>query len=86
MNLAASSYAGAMTATRQKFASQAPADLLEEVRQIAREDGRQLQAVIEDALRAYVDERRGQRPRAEVLAHLQSSVAEHRELYRRLAE
>jgi len=48
-----------MTAARQKFASQAPADLLEEVRQIAREDGRQLQAVIEDALRAYVDERRG---------------------------
>lgn len=75
-----------MSATKQKFASQAPADLLEEVRQIAREDGRQLQAVIEEALRAYVDERRGQRPRAEVLAHLQASVAEHRELYRRLAE
>jgi metal-responsive CopG/Arc/MetJ family transcriptional regulator len=75
-----------MTGSRQKFASQAPADLLEEVRRIAREDGRQLQAVIEDALRAYVDERRGQRPRAEVLAHLQASVAEHRELYRRLAE
>lgn len=75
-----------MAVTKQKFASQVPAELLDEVREIAREDGRQLQAVIEDALRAYVDERRGQRPRAEVLAHLQSSVAEHRELYRRLAE
>jgi metal-responsive CopG/Arc/MetJ family transcriptional regulator len=53
-----------MTANLQKFASQAPSELLDEVRKIAREDGRQPQAVIEDALRAYVDERRGQRPRA----------------------
>lgn len=75
-----------MTDTKQKFASQAPEELLDEVREIAREDGRQLQAIIEDALRAYVEQRRGQRPRAEVLAHLQASVAEHRELYRRLAE
>lgn len=75
-----------MTDTKQKFASQAPKELLDEVREIAREDGRQLQAIIEDALRAYVEQRRGQRPRAEVLAHLQASVAEHRELYRRLAE
>jgi metal-responsive CopG/Arc/MetJ family transcriptional regulator len=75
-----------MAAQRQKFASQAPVDLLDEVREIAREDGRQLQAVIEDALRSYVQQRRGERPRTEVLAHLQASVAEHRELYRRLAE
>lgn len=75
-----------MAAPKRKFASQAPAELLEEVRAIAHQDGRQLQAVIEDALRAYVQERRGQRPRAEVLAHLQASVAEHRALYRRLAE
>lgn len=75
-----------MSSTRQKFASQAPPDLLEEVRAIALEDGRQLQSVIEDALRAYVQDRRQRQPRREVLAHLQASVLEHRELYQRLAE
>jgi len=72
-------------ATREKFASQADPDLLAEVRAIAAEDGRQLQAVIEDALRSYVATRRGERPRREVLEHLESTVAENRELYRRLA-
>lgn len=71
---------------REKFASQADPALLAEVRAIAAEDGRQLQVVIEDALRGYVEERRGQRPRREVLEHLEATVAENRELYRRLAE
>jgi hypothetical protein len=75
----------AMT-TREKFASQADPELLAQVRAIAAEDGRQLQAVIEDALRDYVSSRRGERPRREVLEHLEATVAEHRELYRRLAQ
>lgn len=73
-------------AAREKFASQADPELLAEVRAIAEEDGRQLQSVIEDALRGYVAERRGERPRREVLDHLEASVAERRALYRRLAE
>jgi hypothetical protein len=72
-------------ATREKFASQADPELLAQVRAIAAEDGRQLQAVIEDALRSYVAARRGEQPRREVLEHLESTVAENRELYRRLA-
>lgn len=75
-----------MTEPRQKFASQAAPELLEAVRSIADEEGRQLQAVIEDALREYVERKRGERPRGHVLAHLEASVASHRELYRRLAE
>jgi hypothetical protein len=75
----------AMT-SREKFASQADPELLAQVRAIAAEDGRQLQAVIEDALRDYVSSRRGERPRREVLGHLEATVAEHRELYRRLAQ
>lgn len=70
---------------RQKFASQAPPALLEEVRSIADEEGRQLQSVIEEALREYVERKRGERPRDAVLAHLQASIEQHRELYRRLA-
>lgn len=75
-----------MAEQRQKFASQAPPDLLEAVRGIAEEEGRQFQAVIEEALREYVAHKRGERPREHVLAHLQTSIERHRELYRRLAE
>ncbi len=75
-----------MTERRQKFASQAAPDVLEAVRSIADDEGRQLQSVIEEALREYVERKRGERPREQVLAHLQASVQEHRELYRRLAE
>lgn len=75
-----------MSTSRQKFASQADPEVLEAVRSIADEEGRQLQVVIEEALREYVERKRGERPRPEVLAHLQASVERHRELYRRLAE
>lgn len=71
---------------RQKFASQAAPEILEAVRSIAEADGRQLQTVIEDALREYVERRRSERPRDVVLAHFAASVGEHRELYRRLAQ
>ncbi len=71
---------------RQKFATQADPDLLEQVRGIAREEGRQFQAVVEEALREYVDRKRNARPRPEVLAHFEASFERHRELYRRLAE
>ena len=75
-----------MAPERQKFASQASAEVLEAVRAIAHEDGRQMQVVIEEALREYVERRRGEHPREQVLAHLQASVEQHRELYRRLAQ
>jgi hypothetical protein len=71
--------------TRQKFASQADPALLDEMRSIAAEEGRQLQSVLEEAMRDFVAKRRGEQPRAEVLAHLEATVAENRELYRRLA-
>ncbi len=73
-------------ATRQKFATQADPDVLAEVRAIAAEEGRQFQAVVEEALREWIERKRGEAPRREVLAHLAGSVQQHRELYRRLAQ
>ena len=75
-----------MNESRQKFASQASPEVLKEVRAIAAEEGRQVQAVIEDALVQYVAKKRGERPREAVLAHLQTSIERNRDLYRRLAE
>jgi hypothetical protein len=75
-----------MEQARRKFASQADPGLLDAVRAIAAEEGRQFQVVLEEALRDWVERKRDERPRPEVMAHLAASVAAHRELYRRLAE
>ena len=71
---------------KQKFSSQLDADLLADVRAISKEEGRQLQSVLYEALTEWVERKRGLRPRSEVLAHLKDSMARNRSLYRRLAE
>lgn len=72
-------------AERQKFATQVDPDLLAEVRAIARHEGRQVQAVVEEALRLLVEERRRARPRPHIMAHYQGSHDRFASLYERLA-
>ena len=74
-----------MSAIRQKFPSQADPRLLGELRAIAREEGRQLQAVLEQALREFVERKRSATPRAEVMAHFGASVEKTRRLGELLA-
>lgn len=75
-----------MSATRQKFSSQADPKLLDEMKALAREEGRQFQAVLEQAMREYVERQRGARPRAEVMAHFRASVERNRRLGELLAK
>ena len=74
-----------MNAVRQKFSSQADPRLLGELRAIAREEGRQFQAVLEQALREFVERKRDATPRAQVMAHFQASVEKNRRLGELLA-
>ena len=46
-----------MAITREKFATQVDADLLKALRRLAKAEGRQIQAVVEDALRAHLEEK-----------------------------
>ena len=75
-----------MVAQREKFSSQAAPELLAEVRKIARSDGRHFQAVLEDALRDYIESRQRQKVRPEVMAHYRASVERNRLLYKLLAQ
>jgi hypothetical protein len=75
-----------MDTHRRKFASQADPELLDAVRDIAAEEGRQFQVVLEEAMREWLERKRGERPRPEIMAHLSASLAAHRDLYRRLAQ
>ena len=71
---------------REKFSSQAPPDLLEEMRKVARDEGRHFQSVLEDAMQEYLDNRALQRVRPEVMAHFRASLEKNRRLAELLAQ
>ncbi len=73
------------TAKREKFSSQVDPELLAGIRRIASDDGRQFQAVLEDAFRAYIEGRSQRKVRPEVMAHARASMERNRELLKLLA-
>ena len=75
-----------MGISREKFSSQASPELLAAIREIAHTEGRQLQAVLEDALRQYIESRAEKMPRSAVMAHFQASVERNRRLGELLAK
>ena len=74
-----------MDVPREKFSSQASPELLAAVREIAREEGRHFQAVLEEAMREYIENRAKEKLRASVMAHFQASVEKNRRLGEMLA-
>jgi predicted transcriptional regulator len=74
------------TATREKFSSQAAPEVLAALREIAQQQGRQFQAVLDDALRDYIDRKQSERPRRHVMASFAASLDEFDSLYRELAK
>ena len=75
-----------MSAVRQKFSSQADPQILAELKVIAQEEGRQFQAVLEQAMREFIDRKRSAQPRDHVLAHFRTSVEKNRRLAKLLAQ
>ena len=75
-----------MATKMQKFSSQADPEVLASLRTIAKQDGRHFQAILEDAMRDYIESRRQEKPRATVMAHFQASLEKNRELVKLLAE
>lgn len=72
--------------TLRKFSSQAEPEVLDGLQEIATREGRQLQAVLGDAMREYLAHDRQQAPRRNVLEAFQKSLDERDELYRSLAK
>ena len=75
-----------MSGSKVKYSSQVAPELLSAMREIARQEGRQFQAVMEDAMQEYIVNRSRQTPRPEVMAHFRASVERNRRLYELLAE
>jgi predicted transcriptional regulator len=73
-------------AVREKFSSQAAPDVLAALRQLAESQGRQFQAVLDEAMRDYLDRHQADKPRRHVMASFATSLEEFDSLYRELAK
>jgi len=74
------------TAVRETFSSEAAPEVLDALRQIAEAQGRQFEAVLDEALRDYIDRQQKERPRRHVMDSFASSLDEFDSLYRELAK
>ena len=75
-----------MAAVFQKFSTQADARVLAQVREIASKEGKQLRAVIDEALRDYIEKKKNGAPRPQVPTAFGESLAEYGVLYKELAK
>ena len=72
--------------TRVKFASQTDPKLLNELKAIAKAEGRQLQALIEEAFQDYIEKKQGGQMRPAVKSALERTMRERKWLYAQLAK
>jgi hypothetical protein len=75
-----------MASTREKFATQVNTKTLAAVRRLAANEGRQIQALIEEALTDLLEKRRLGKPRSHVMDAYQRSHDRYGELYKKLAQ
>ncbi len=71
---------------REKFATQVNSEILTQVRNLAQSEGRQLQALVDEALADLIEKRTLNKPRANVMAAYQASHEKFGMLYKKLAE
>lgn len=71
---------------RKKFATQMDAALLERLRSYAKSEGRQIQAILEDAVEAFLKDKQGYVMDSKVKAAYLKSVEQFDEVYKALAK
>jgi hypothetical protein len=75
-----------MPHNREKFATQVDSQILATVRSLAQKEGRQLQALIDEALSDLIEKRKNARPRPHVMGAYLASHERYGPLYKKLAE
>ena len=75
-----------MSQTREKFATQVNSEILASVRSLADKEGRQLQALVDEALADLVEKRKKANPRPHVMGAYLASHEKYGPLYKKLAE
>lgn len=75
-----------MTKPLKKFSAQADEQLLYEVKEIAKKEGKQLQVIINEAFKDLVEKKNQTKPRKNIMAIFEQSLNELDELYKDLAK
>ena len=75
-----------MAQSREKFATQVNSEILSELRALAQNEGRQLQALVDEALADLIERRKRAQPRAHVMGAYLASHEKFGRLYKKLAE
>ena len=75
-----------MAQTREKFATQINSEILTAVRTLSVAEGRQLQALVEEAFADLLEKRKKANPRAHVMGVYLASHEKYGPLYKKLAE
>jgi len=74
-----------MSQTREKFATQVNPEILSAVRALAEKEGRQLQALVDEALTDLIEKHKNARPRPHVMGAYFASHEKYGPLYKKLA-
>ena len=75
-----------MPQTRKKFATQIDGALLAELRGLAKQEGRQIQALVEEAITELIEQRRQGSARTHVMSAYLKSHVRYGSLYKKLAQ
>jgi hypothetical protein len=74
-----------MSQTREKFATQVNPEILSVVRALAAKEGRQLQALVDEALADLIEKHKNAQPRPLVMGAYLASHEKYGPLYKKLA-
>jgi hypothetical protein len=75
-----------MGKSREKFATQVNSELLSVLRSLSEKEGRQIQALVDEAFADLIEKRRRATPRASVMGTYLASHEKFASLYKKLAE
>lgn len=75
-----------MRQDRAKFATQVDSVLLNDLKDLAKTEGRQLQALMDEAIADLIEKHRKNKPRRQVMSAYATSLDRYADLYRKLAE
>ena len=72
--------------SREKFATQVNSEILTAVRSLGQSQGRQLQALVDEALADLIEKHKNAKPRPHVMGAYLASLEKYGPLYKKLAE
>ena len=75
-----------MEQRRVKFATQVDSALLDELRVVAKKEGRQIQYLVEEAIEALLDKKNGSRPSRDVMELADKFAQDYAETLKYLAQ